>query len=124
MAEIIVATLCFNRALLGRLHYYAILFVPGFMSGLSVLVESRENQILNSLIFFNSVSAPVNQRNYMNPIIWEECSGTFVETVLNKLQMSVPKETLAFMLVSGALMYALQNRKDDLKFLYLWLRQW
>nr|CAI5855661.1 unnamed protein product [Callosobruchus analis] len=98
MAEIIVATLCFNRALLGRLHYYAILFVPGFMSGLSVLVESRENQILNSLIFFNS----------------------FVETVLNKLQMSVPKETLAFMLVSGALMYALQNRKDDLKFLYLW----
>ncbi|VEN33882.1 unnamed protein product [Callosobruchus maculatus] len=98
MAKIIVATLCIDRALLGRLHYYAILFVPGFMSGLSVLVESKENQILDSLIFFNS----------------------FVETVLNKLQMPVAKETLAFMLVSGALMYAFENRKDDIKFLYLW----
>ncbi|VEN33881.1 unnamed protein product [Callosobruchus maculatus] len=98
MSQLFFGTICFNRALFGRLYYYTIFFIPGFISGLSVLVESKENQILDALIFFNSL----------------------VETVLNQLQMSVPKETLAFMLVSGALMYTLENRKDDFKFLYLW----
>ncbi|CAH1967560.1 unnamed protein product [Acanthoscelides obtectus] len=98
MGEMIVATMCFNRAILGRLHYYPILFIPGAISGLSVLIESKENQILDALIFFNSL----------------------VETVLNKLQLSVKMETFAFMLVSGALMSILENRKKDIKFMYLW----
>nr|CAI5855660.1 unnamed protein product [Callosobruchus analis] len=98
MGETIFGTMCLMRALFGRLHYYTILFVPGFISGLSVLVETKENQILDALIFFNSL----------------------IETILNKLQMSLTKETLAFMLISGALMNTLENRKDDFKFLYLW----
>ncbi|KAG5892663.1 hypothetical protein JTB14_025457 [Gonioctena quinquepunctata] len=54
LATLIVSSICLLRKLLGRFNYYSLLFVPGFIAGTSIMAETRENQVLDGLIFFNS----------------------------------------------------------------------
>ncbi|KAJ8953358.1 hypothetical protein NQ314_007367 [Rhamnusium bicolor] len=86
----------------GRLHYYNLLFFPGMISGLSLLVETEENQIMDTLIYFN----------------------TFIEAILTNLhyynifKFTKTRETLLFMAVSATLMHTLETRTKKLDYLY------
>ncbi|XP_018579211.1 transmembrane protein 135-like [Anoplophora glabripennis] len=103
LGSLVIATLCTLRKIFGRIHYYNVVVFPGIVSGLSLLIETKENQILNTLIFFNS----------------------FVETLLNDVNFSLfeiteTREVLLFMAVSAVLMYLLENRTNELNMIYFW----
>ncbi|XP_057658940.1 uncharacterized protein LOC130895583 [Diorhabda carinulata] len=80
------------------LHFYTALLVPGLISGTSILVESKENQNLNTLMFFNS----------------------FLETCLNALRLSSVQQTALFMITSGILMHLFEKRNKEIDFNYFW----
>ncbi|CAH1155203.1 unnamed protein product [Phaedon cochleariae] len=99
MGTLLVSSICFLRFIFGRIYYYNVALIPGFFSGLSILVESEENQVLDTLIFFNS----------------------FVETILRRMRLDKLMETLLFMGVSGTLMHLLEQRSTvKMEFTHLW----
>ncbi|CAG9836859.1 unnamed protein product [Diabrotica balteata] len=98
MGVILVASVCLLGKIFGRIHYYNLLLIPGFLSGFSVLLESDEHQTLDTLIFFNS----------------------FIETNLNALKFTATRQTILFVIVSGILMQLIENRKEELNFNYWW----
>ncbi|KAG5892664.1 hypothetical protein JTB14_025458 [Gonioctena quinquepunctata] len=55
METIFISTICLLRKLFGRFYYSSVVFLPGFLSGLALILETTENQVLDGLIFFNSV---------------------------------------------------------------------
>ncbi|CAH1103984.1 unnamed protein product [Psylliodes chrysocephalus] len=94
----LIMNICLFKKLFGRIHYYNLIFMPAFISGFSLLIVSHENQVLNTLLFFNS----------------------FIETLLNKWGISSNKEVFLFMGLSGMLMYLLENRTEKIDFTYFW----
>ncbi|XP_028128834.1 transmembrane protein 135-like [Diabrotica virgifera virgifera] len=98
LSLIIISSICLLGKICGRIHYYNLLLIPGFLSGLGILVESDENQTLDTLIFFNS----------------------FIETNLNALKVNTTKQAILFVIFSGILMQLFENRKEELNFNYWW----
>nr|XP_023013230.1 uncharacterized protein LOC111503213 [Leptinotarsa decemlineata] len=98
MGVLMLAAICSFRLIFGRIHYFTLLFLPGCVSGLSLLVESKSNQVLHSLLYFNLV----------------------IETILRKSKISWEWETVIFMSVSGLLMHFLTNRHDKIDFIHFW----
>ncbi|KAG5862673.1 hypothetical protein JTB14_007207 [Gonioctena quinquepunctata] len=98
METLFISTICLLRKLFGRFYYSSVVFLPGFLSGLALIVETTENQVLDGLIFFNS----------------------YIETILNSIGINRVGQTIMFMGVSSFLMHILANRKNTLKFVYFW----
>ncbi|CAG9861451.1 unnamed protein product [Phyllotreta striolata] len=91
-------SICLWHKIFGRFYYNTILMLPAFISAPSLLVVRPENQVLNTLMFFNS----------------------FVETLLIKSRISPKQQVFGFMLISGILMYLFENRRKKLDFTYFW----
>ncbi|KAJ8952926.1 hypothetical protein NQ318_006543 [Aromia moschata] len=104
MGWLIVASVCSLRKLTGRLHYYNLFFFPALISGISLAIESKENQVLDTLIFFNSFIE----------------SAFYNLDYFNLFKITKTRETIIFAMISGYLMYLLENRSKKLDFLYLW----
>ncbi|XP_066254441.1 transmembrane protein 135-like isoform X2 [Euwallacea similis] len=90
--------------LTGRIHYYNLGLVAGFFSGFGLLIETRENKMLDTLIFFNLLVEAAFKNMHRFDI----------------LKLNRTKETIIFMLVSSLLMHILQNRQKDYKFTNFW----
>ncbi|XP_066152195.1 transmembrane protein 135-like isoform X2 [Euwallacea fornicatus] len=95
---------CLLCKVTGRLHYYNLGFVSGIFSGFGVLIETKENRMLDTLIFFNLLVEAAFRNMHRFDI----------------LKLTRTKETLIFMLVSSLLMHVLQNRHKDYKFTNFW----
>ncbi|KAH1005420.1 hypothetical protein HUJ04_006412 [Dendroctonus ponderosae] len=94
----------FQSNLTGRLHYYNVSIVAGMFSGLSLLVETKENQTLDTLIFFNLL-VEAFFRNFVN---------------FNLPILTTGQETLLFMAVSSLLMFLLQSDQTKKKLTNFW----
>lgn len=97
--------LCLMRYVFKRHLYCSPGFLGGFFSGLGLLVETKENRILDTIIFFNQVVESVLQNlNYFK-----------------YFSLTKTNQTLLFATVSGLLMYFLQRRKTKkLPFTHFW----
>ncbi|KAG5892665.1 hypothetical protein JTB14_025459 [Gonioctena quinquepunctata] len=98
MGFLLCASMCIIRKLTSRMNYYQLLFLPGCVSGLSLLVESAKNQVLHRLLYFN----------------------LFVETLIRKSKLNEVWQTIMFMGISGSLMHILTNRNDKIDFTHFW----
>ncbi|KAF7268833.1 hypothetical protein GWI33_018177 [Rhynchophorus ferrugineus] len=104
MANLLLGTNCLLWRLCGRINYYNIGLISGAISGLSLLIETRDNKILDTLIFFNLlIEATFKNLDFYN---------IFKLTTVN--------QTLLFMALSSALMHMLQNKKSKINFVNFW----
>ncbi|XP_019772714.1 transmembrane protein 135 [Dendroctonus ponderosae] len=104
MGSLFLAGNCLLCNLTGRLHYYNVSIVAGMFSGLSLLVETKENQTLDTLIFFNLL-VEAFFRNFVN---------------FNLPILTTGQETLLFMAVSSLLMFLLQSDQTKKKLTNFW----
>ncbi|XP_050304045.1 transmembrane protein 135-like isoform X2 [Anthonomus grandis grandis] len=104
LANIFLAANCILCKLTGGLHYYNIGLISGFISGLSVLIETNENHRLDTLIFSNCLVEAMFKNI----------------DAYNILKLTKARETLLFMGVSSLLMHLLQNKIKSKNYGTLW----
>ncbi|CAG9766833.1 unnamed protein product [Ceutorhynchus assimilis] len=95
---------CILYKVTGQLHYYNLGLVSGLISGLGLLIETKENHLLDTLIFFT--------------VLVEAVFKNLNEFDIFKLNNR--RETLLFMGVSSVLMHLLQNRDKNENYTNFW----
>ncbi|KAL1491464.1 hypothetical protein ABEB36_012061 [Hypothenemus hampei] len=104
LAQPILTGNCLIYNLTGHIHYYNIALINGLVSAFALLIETKENKMLDTLIFFN----------------------VMVESILrnldhfNLMKMTNTNQTILFMLTAALLMSSLQNREENFKFPHFW----
>ncbi|XP_030755675.1 transmembrane protein 135-like [Sitophilus oryzae] len=104
LGSLLLGSNCVLCRLTGRMNYYNIGLISGLVSGLGLLVETKENKILDTLIFFNLLVESAFQNIDYHQIV----------------NLTVTKQTIFYMLISSALMYMIQKKNHKLDFVHFW----